>query len=217
MSVFPLLEQAAAGSFPSDSGEIEVLPSPSGSCDAVVALTGHSIVAAGVTEGWVEERVPRDDLTGPMRPDFVAALAAELGTGPGSIDVLLAAPGLDSPPAVELCQVQGGDARTRRARRYRSDIRSYADRDSGGVVNLGRGLNGRLDLSIELPAGSRSAGRGREIIEAARALVPRGEFLFASIAPGNARCLRAALAGGFVPIGAEVLFLVRPLSQNGEA
>src|SRR3954469_16969159 len=217
MSVLSLLKQAAAGSFPFDSGEIEVLPSPSGPCDVVVALTGHSIVAAGVAESWVNERVPRDDLTGPMRPDFVADLAAELGTKPGSIDVLLAAPGLDSVPPVELSEVEHGDARTRRARRYRSDVRSYADRDSGGVVNLGRGLDGRLDLSIELPADSRSAGRGRKIIEAARALVPPGEFLFASIAPGNARCLRAALAGGFAPIGAEVLFLVRPVSQESEA
>jgi hypothetical protein len=216
MSVLSLLEQAAASSFPSDSGEVEVLPSPSGSCDAVVALTGHSIVASAVTESWIEEHVPRDDLTGPMRPDFVAALAAELGTKPGSIDVLLAAPGLDSAPAVELSQVEDGDARTGRARRYRSDVRSYADRDSGGVANLGRGLDGRLDLSIELPTPSRSAGGGRKIIEAARALVPPGEFLFASIAPGNARCLRAALAGGFAPIGAEVLFLVRPLFQEGE-
>jgi hypothetical protein len=217
MSVLSLLEQAAGGSFPIDSGDIEVLSSPSGPCDAVVALTGHSIVAAEVTERWVNDRVPRDDLTGPMRPDFVAALAAELGAKPGSIDVLLAAPGLGSVPPVELSEVKHGDARTRRARRYRSDVRSYADRDSGGVANLGRGLDGRLDLSIELPAESRSAGNGRKIVEAARALVPPGEFLFASIAPGNARCLRAALAGGFTPIGAEVLFLVRPLLQKGEA
>jgi len=215
MSVISLLKQAAGGSFPSDSGEIEVLPSPSGPCDAVVALTGHSIVAAGVAECWVSERVPRNDLTGPMRPDFVAALAAELGTKPGSFDVLLAAPGLDSASAVELVEVEDGDDRTRRARRYRSDVRSYADRDSGGVVNLGRGLDGRLDLSIELPRESRSAGTGRKIIEAARALVPSDEFLFASIAPGNSRCLRAALGGGFAPIGAEVLFLVRSLSQKG--
>jgi hypothetical protein len=43
--------------------------------------------------------------------------------------------------------------------------------------------------------------------------VPPDEFLFASIAPGNARCLRAALAAGFAPLGGEVLFLVRPPSS----
>jgi hypothetical protein len=214
MGLLPLLKQAASGSFPPVSGEVMVLSSPSGPCDAVIALTGHSVVAAGVTEGWVEERIPKDDLTGPMRPDFVAALAKELGTKPGSIDVLLAAPGLDSAPVVELSEVEYGDARTARARRYRNEVRSYADRDGAGVVNLGQGLDGRLDLSVELPPESRSAGRGRQIIEAARALVPPDEFLFASIAPGNARCLRSALAAGFVPIGGEVLFLVRSVAQG---
>lgn len=214
MSLLALLHQASSGSFPTDGGAVEVLPSPSGACDAVVALTGHSVVAARVTEHWVQERVPRDDLTGPMRADFVAALAEELGTNPGSIDVLLAAPRLDSPPPVELFEVGHGDARTAQARHYRTEVRSYADRDSSGIVNLGRGLDGRLDLSIELPPEVRSFGRGRKIIEAARTLVPPSEFVFASIAPGNARCLRAALAAGFAPIGSEVLFLVRPLLQE---
>lgn len=175
----------------------------------MVALTGHSVVAAGVTESWVQERVPKDDLTGPLRPDFVGALAEELGAKPGSIDVLLAAPRLDS-AAVELVEVECGGDRSSRARRYRSDVRSYTDRDSGGIVDLGRGLDGRLDLSFELPCESRSTGRGRKIIEAARTLVPPGEFVFVSVAPGNARCLRAVLAAGFAPIGGEVLFLVRP-------
>lgn len=165
----------------------------------------------------MEDRVPRDDLTGPMRADFVAALAEGLSTKPGSVDVLLAAPRVDTPPDVELVEVEHGDARTARARSYRTDVRSYADRDSGGIVNLGWGLDGRLDLSIELPPEVRSFGQGRKIIEAARALVPPGEFVFASIAPGNARCLRAALAAGFAPIGGEVLFLVRPLSEEGGA
>jgi hypothetical protein len=214
MGLLSLLKQAASGSFPLGSGEVEVLPPPSGPCDAVVALTGYSVVAAGVTEGWVQERVPRDDLTGPMRPDFVAALAEELGAKPGSIDVLLAAPGLDSAPVVELSEVERGDVRTARARRYRNEVRCYADRGGTGIVNLGRGLDGRLDLSVELPPESRSTGRGRKIIEAARTLASPGEFLFASIAPGNARCLRAALAAGFAPIGGEVLFLVRPLEQE---
>jgi hypothetical protein len=214
MSLLSLLEQAASGSFQTDGGNIEVLPAPSGPCDAVVALTGHSVVAASVTEAWVQERVPREDLTGPMRPDFVAALAEELGAKPGSVDVLLAAPRLTSAPTVELSSVARGDARTARARRYRREVRSYADRDSGGVINLGRGLDGRLDLSLELPPESRSTGKGRKIIEAARTLVPAGEFLFASIAPGNARCLRAALAAGFNPIGGEVLFFARPLSEE---
>lgn len=169
MSLRSLLEKAARGSFPLDDGQVAVLPPPAGPCDAVVALTGYSVVAAGVSERWVADRVPRDDFTGPMRPDFIADLADELGATPGS-----------------------------------------------GLVNLGRGLDGRLELSIELLPGKRCEGRGRRLIEAARALVSPDDLLFASVAPGNARCLRAALAGGFTPIGSEVLFLVRP-SSGGQA
>jgi hypothetical protein len=40
----------------------------------------------------------------------------------------------------------------------------------------------------------------------ALALVPAGEPVFAAVAAGNARPLRAFLALGFVPIGCEVLF-----------
>jgi len=146
-----------------------------------------------------------------MRPDFIAALARHLGTKPGSVDIILAAAGIPSVPDVDLVEVEAGDARTSRARRFRYDVRSYSDEGSGGVVNLGRGLDGRLELSIELPPESRSIRRGRRIIEAARCLVPSGEVLFASVASGNARCLRAVLAAGFAPIGSEVLFLVRPV------
>ena len=44
---------------------------------------------------------------------------------------------------------------------------------------------------------------------AARGLVPAGEHLFAQVAPGNVASLRAFLAAGYRPIGAEVLFLRR--------
>jgi len=37
--------------------------------------------------------------------------------------------------------------------------------------------------------------------------VPRGERVFVQVAPGNAASLRAVLAAGFHPIGAEVLLL----------
>jgi len=118
---------------------------------------------------------------GPMRPDFVAALAGKLGTNPGSVDVLLAAPRLESSAVVDLVEADEGDARTARERRYRTEVQSHADRE-GGVINLGRGVDGRLDIS-------------------------------------NARCLRAALAAGFAPLGSEVflflfLFLVRQPSST---
>lgn len=48
-------------------------------------------------------------------------------------------------------------------------------------------------------------GHGRALLADALSLVPEGEPVFAAVAPGNARSLRAFLACGFVPLGSEVL------------
>ncbi|NGN62857.1 GNAT family N-acetyltransferase, partial [Streptomyces sp. A7024] len=49
------------------------------------------------------------------------------------------------------------------------------------------------------------AGLGRRLAAAARRLVPDGAPLWAQIAPGNAASVRAFLAAGFRPVGAEAL------------
>jgi hypothetical protein len=59
-------------------------------------------------------------------------------------------------------------------------------------------------MSVEL-AGAGERGTGRGVIRDARRPVPAGEPVFAAVAPGNARSLRAFLAAGFVPLGSEVL------------
>jgi hypothetical protein len=48
---------------------------------------------------------------------------------------------------------------------------------------------------------------GRALFCSARSLIPPDEYVFAAVAPGNARALRAATGGGFRPLGGEVLFL----------
>jgi L-amino acid N-acyltransferase YncA len=83
----------------------------------------------------------------------------------------------------------------------------YADPDGRGLVTLGRGLAGRWELSVEVAPRHRGAGVGRRLIAAGRRVAPAGEPLFAQVAPSNAASLRAFLAAGFRPIGAEVLFL----------
>jgi hypothetical protein len=78
--------------------------------------------------------------------------------------------------------------------------------DERGLVTLGRGLVGRLELSVELLDGEApGAGAGRALISAGLAAAPRGAFVWAQVAPGNAASLRAFLASGFVPVGSEVL------------
>jgi hypothetical protein len=209
-----LLTRAAAASWPPADGEVEVIGSPRGPADAVVAFTAHSVVAADVDEEWVRRHLPpRDDLTGPMRPDFLTRLGEWLACRPGSLDVTLAAPGATgresereplrpiSPDAVE-------HPRLARARLYRTEVQVFADADRRGLVILGRGLASRWEVAVELiePAGG-SDGIGRDLLRRARSLIAPNEYLFAAVAPGNARALRAAMGAGFMPIGGEVLFL----------
>ena len=60
---------------------------------------------------------------------------------------------------------------------------------------------------MEVAPAHRGAGLGRRLIAAGRRLAPAGAPLFAQVSPGNAASLRAFLAAGFRPVGAEVLLL----------
>ncbi|MBX6357860.1 MAG: GNAT family N-acetyltransferase, partial [Micromonosporaceae bacterium] len=63
----------------------------------------------------------------------------------------------------------------------------------------------------EVDEQARGAGLGRRLAAAARHLVPDGRPAWAQIAPGNAASVRAFLAAGYRPVGAEAL-LVRDVS-----
>ena len=78
--------------------------------------------------------------------------------------------------------------------------------DEVGLVTLGAGLVGRLELSVELFSGdAHGGGAGGRLIREGLGLVPPGQPVWAQVAPGNAASLRAFLRAGFVPIGAETL------------
>lgn len=98
----------------------------------------------------------------------------------------------------------GGKARLERALRYRDDVRAWGV--PGGILVLGRGVAGRWEVSVELKPEYRGQGLGRGLALAARHLVPGGAPLWAQIAPGNAASVRAFLAAGYQPAGAEALF-----------
>ncbi len=90
-----------------------------------------------------------------------------------------------------------------RALNYRDDVRAW--QADGGVVVLGRGVAGRWETAIEVDEGRRERGLGRTLACAARHLIPEGERLWAQVAPANAASVRAFVAAGFVPVGAEIL------------
>jgi GNAT superfamily N-acetyltransferase len=203
-----LLEDAATGNPPPADGAVEVWPAPEGAVDAVLGFTAHHVVAAGVDPHLVAARLPAGDLGAPMSAGFLSWLGERLGSHPGSLDVVLAAPGLGGTPPLELRA--GVDPqrhpRVARALRYRDDLRAWTDPDGAAVLVLGRGLAGRREVAFEVDPAVRNRGLGRLLVTAARHLTPPGEPLFAQVAPGNAASLRVVEAAGFRPIGAEVLF-----------
>ena len=203
-SLGDILARAAAGSPPSPDGGLTVLAQPSDRDAGVIAFTAHSVVFANVTADWVRARIPAGDLSAPMSPRFLQALAERLGRQAASTDMLTAAAALPGPPELPLTQVDGGEhPRVRRARRYRDELAVWAG--DGVVVLIGRGVAGRQEVAVEVDPGRRNEGIGRRAARAARHLIPAGGPLWAQISPGNAASVRAFLAAGFVPVGAEAL------------
>jgi GNAT superfamily N-acetyltransferase len=209
-----VLREAARDRFPPADLECEVLPSPPGPSDAVVAFSGHNLVAADLDAAEVRAHLPGDDPGGPLSAPFLTWLGLQLGTPPGSLDVVLVADGTGRPDSNRpLTDVDPGDVpdtfadRVARARRYRADVRLFADAERHGLVILGRGLAERREVSLEVHPRRRGRGIGGALARAALGAIPEGEPLFAQVAPGNVASLRAFLRAGYRPIGAEVLFL----------
>lgn len=185
---------------------LTVVPQPASRAAAVVSFPGHIVVAADVPPQWVHAQLPEADLSAPLNPPFLTALCARLGRRVNNIDLVVLAQPVAGEPAVELELVEDADhPRVRRARRYRDHVQvCVAD---GGVLILGRGLAGRWEAAIEVDEERRNVGLGRRLAGAARHLVPDGRPIWAQIAPGNAASVRAFLAAGYQPIGAEALLV----------
>jgi hypothetical protein len=201
-----LLESAALDQFPDADGAVDWMPPDgSGTC-AVVEFTGHTALltdlAAPALQGY-----DLHGFGGCTHPEVLLRLAHGTSTVArtiGSLDAVLVArarPGRSLPARCDL----DDHPRVRRARQHRRDVEVFGD--ERGLVTLGRGVVGRLELSIERsstrPGGH---GDGRALVEAGLAAAPDGALVWAQVAPGNAASLRAFLSGGFRPIAAEVLF-----------
>jgi RimJ/RimL family protein N-acetyltransferase len=75
-----------------------------------------------------------------------------------------------------------------------------------GLLTVGRGIAGRWEAAVEVEPSARGRGLGTALARAARTFQPAGAPLWAQVAPANTASLRAFLAAGFRPVGAEVLF-----------
>jgi hypothetical protein len=189
-----VLLAAANDEFPPADGRAVYLPPLPRGLVAVVSLTGRVYLAT-------DHRLPDLDGYGSaLAPEVLRHLAGPHGTVDG-LDTTLVRRGVgDSTPGALPVRTDLADhPRVRHARRLREGVRVYGD--DRGLVTLAAGLAGRTEMSVE----AFRPGEGHGLIRAALALVPAGAPVFAAVAPGNARSLRAFLAEGFVPIGSEVI------------
>ncbi|WP_030810762.1 GNAT family N-acetyltransferase [Streptomyces sp. NRRL S-337] len=208
-----VLTAAARGCFPPADGSVTVLPQPSPRDVGVVSFTCHAVVFADVEPSWVHARIAPGDLAGPLSPPFLTALGERTGREANNIDLATVAEALPGPPPLELVETTDhGHPRIVRALHHRDEVRVWTTGD-GGTLVLGRGVAGRWELAVEVEGAGQGRGLGRRLAHAARHLIPADERLWAQAAPGNARSVRALLAAGFVPVGAEVLMV--PVGGRG--
>jgi len=199
-----VLKDAAAGRFPPPDGRVTVLPQPSPRDAGVLGFTAHAVIFTDADPDWVTSQLPPGELSAPLSTAFLQALCDATGRVAGSIDMLCVAESIDGPPPIALTPASGtAHPRIERALGFRDGVRAW--RADGGVVLLGRGVAGRWETAIEVDRERRERGLGRTLARAARHLAPGGEPLWAQVAPANAASVRAFLAAGFTPVGAEVL------------
>lgn len=203
-----VLRDACVGCYPAWDGHTELLPAPLGATGAILTFTGHNIVAADIDGEWLASRCGRNDLVAPLRGRFLAEMERRLGAEQGPLDLVLVAPALTDATDLDITGLAGPGQhpRLQRAARVRSKVSTYAVAGGAAVLAVGQGLAGRWEAGFEVSSEGRGQGLGRRLALTARHLIPPGEFLFLQVAAGNVASLRAALAAGFTPIGAEILF-----------
>lgn len=225
--IFRALINATNDVFPAIDGGVTFIPAfigPDGATtlEAVVAFTGHAyiatstdpalVLAAGADGYGMASSPPVLSLLGGAnamgrpQPSFGVTDATLFARGTGTGGTGSRGGGLAVRTDLD------GHHRVRHARTLRHEVIVYGD--ERGLVTLGTGLAGRREMSVEAVPDGQGRGFGRSLIVDALGLVSEGDVVFAAVAPGNARSLRAFLGVGFTIIGSETI-IVRPPPASG--
>jgi hypothetical protein len=208
-----VLHDAAYGDFPAPTGGATALGAVPGPCDSAAIFAHHVMVAADVDQAWVDNNytssrgLAGEDPSGPLL-QFINALSARLGNPPTYASMLMAAPPKTGYLHGKI--TEGGEPDSSWAQ-YRTEVRCYQYSSPGaaGAFALGRGPGGRWEVFFRVDEGP--GGRvGRELLAAAKTVVPDKGVLYGSTPLHDPRVIRIAVASGFLPICTEVLFLTRP-------
>jgi hypothetical protein len=201
--VHPVLHaflDAAAGRFPAVDGTVEYVTPLDRGLEAVIAFTGHALMATRLGPADFDGFHP-DGFGGALHPAVLLQMAGRAGWV-GSVDVTMVAMGTGGGHLARRTDLDD-HPRVRHALSLRAGVRVFGD--DRGFVTLAHGLAGRPEMSVEVAAGLQGGRLGPGLIDDALGLVSAGEPVFAAVAPGNARSLRAFLACGFTPIASEVI------------
>jgi GNAT superfamily N-acetyltransferase len=202
-----ILDAAARGVFPPADGGTTVVPQACHRDAGVLSFTAHSVVFTDEDPEWVHATLRGldcDALAATLNPRFLTAFLDRTGRRSETIDTMLVGDPLPGEPPLALREIEDANhPRVAYARRRRDGIRAWTT--EGGVLVTGRGVGGRLEVSVEVDEDVRHRGLGRALVTAARQLV--AEPLWAQVSPGNARSMRAFQAAGYRPVGAEAVLL----------
>jgi hypothetical protein len=213
----PLAEMiiaATAGQFPAVDGGWHRVPPWRAGLEAVFAFTGHAVLALAddLPESTLRDFTV-DGFGGAHDPRLVSALAGADGWI-DSLDLVLTGRGTGpkSQSSLTAGLVPRPDLADHPRARYAAAIRGapsffgYSDFACRAVVILSEGVAGLTELSFELDSSQRGSGKGTTLVRDAVRLIPDGELVIASVAPGNTASLRCLLATGFTPVGSIQLF-----------
>jgi len=157
-----ILDAAARGVFPPADGRTTVVPQACDRDAGVLSFTAHSVVFTDEDPRWVYDMLaaaPCDALAATMNPLFLAAFIERTGRTSETIDAMLVGSPLPGGPPLTLTEIGDGDhPRIVYARRRRDDVRAW--QTDGGVLVLGRGIAGRLEVSVEVDEGGAAPGTG---------------------------------------------------------
>ena len=205
MSEHPIgaaLRAAVAGSFPPVDGAYEVVTPWRPGIEAVVAFTGHAVLAIADDHQADLDALGVDGFGGAHHPRVIAALAGPDGWV-DSLDLVLMTTGIGGPPAL----VERPDLTIEPRAIYnaglRDDLVVYGRPTGRSFVTVGRGLGRLHEIGVETDG---DAGAGVSLLRDVRTMVTAGEPLVAAVAPGNARAVRSFLAADFVPVASVQLF-----------
>jgi GNAT superfamily N-acetyltransferase len=214
MTLESSLCDAERGMWPGADGSIVAVPAVSGAVGAVFAFTAHVFVAVdGLGQEDLDAAIPDGDLSAPLNPPFLSRLEARTGALVNNVDAVLLAPA--SPAAGIPSWLIETDApdhpRVRRSVRHRTQTRVFGC--DGGLVLVGRGLAGRMEMAFEVDPAYQGGGLGRRLAAASLGIAAEVDesctHVWAQCAPGNAASMRTLLAAGFAPVGAEALLFGR--------